>query len=119
MARATDAERLANYERRYRALAAQLGQIGLISSGSVVRRYTYCANAGCRCRANPPRPHGPYYQWSAKVNGKTVTRRLSAAEAALYKEWIANDRKLRRLIDQMRTVAAQAAEIQLAAAAKT
>ena len=57
---------------------------------------------------------GPYHQWSAKVNGKTVTRRLSATEAALDEEWITNDRKLRRLIDQMRTVAAKAAEIQLA-----
>lgn len=116
---ANDAQRLARYERRYRALAAELARIGLISSGSVTERYTRCATAGCRCHAHPPKPHGPYYQWTAKVDGKTVTRRLSPTEAALYKEWIANDRKMRRLISQMREVAAKAGEIRLAEAART
>ena len=37
----------------------------------------------------------------------------SPAEAKLYREWINNDRRLRRIIDQMRTVAAKAAEIRL------
>lgn len=119
MARATPTQRLADYERRYRELAEQLGSIGLISSGSVTRRFTYCASAGCRCHADPPRPHGPYYQWTTKVNGKTVTRRLSAEEARLYEEWIANDRKMRRLIAQMRQVAAKASEIRLAEAVGT
>jgi alkanesulfonate monooxygenase SsuD/methylene tetrahydromethanopterin reductase-like flavin-dependent oxidoreductase (luciferase family) len=117
MARATPTERLASYERRYRELAQQLADIGLISSGSVTRRYTHCATPGCRCHAEPPQLHGPYYQWTAKVNGKTVTRRLSAEEAKLYKEWINNDRKMRRLIAQMRQLAAKASEIQLAKAA--
>lgn len=117
MARTTPEQRLANYERRYRELAEQLAGIGLISSGSVTRRYTYCATTGCRCHADPAQPHGPYYQWTTKVNGKTVTRRLSAPEAKLYKEWIANDRKMRRLITQMRQVAAKASEIRLATTA--
>jgi len=118
MARATAARRLANYEQRYRELARQLGELGLISAGSVTRRYTYCATPGCRCHADPPEPHGPYWQWTAKVNGKTVTRRLSAAEAALYKEWIANDRKMRQLVTQMRQLATKAGEIRLAEAAR-
>ncbi len=119
MVRATQKERLASYERRYRELAAQLAEIGLISHGSITRRYTYCATSGCKCHDDPPRPHGPYYQWTAKVNGKTVTRRLSADEAKLYKEWIDNDRRMRRLIEQMRQVAAKASEILVKEAART
>ena len=111
MARTTPTQRLADYEQRYRDLAEQLADIGLISSGSVTLRYTYCGTSGCKCHADPPEPHGPYYQWTTKVNGKTVTRRLSAAEAKLYKEWIDNDRKMRRLIAQMRKVASKAGEI--------
>lgn len=110
MARST-ADRLAAYERRYRDLAAQLADIGLIASGTVVRRYTRCGTAGCRCHADPPQPHGPYYQWTAKINGKTVTRRLTPREADLYKKWIANDRQLRRLVDQMRQTAAKATQL--------
>ena len=70
----TTTERLADYETRYRELAAQLASIGLIHSGSITRRYTRCATPGCKCHADPPQPHGPYYQWTAKINGKTVTR---------------------------------------------
>ena len=107
MARST-ADRLAAHQRRYRELAAQLADIGLIASGSVVHRYTRCGTAGCHCHADPPQRHGPYYQWTAKIDGKTVTRRLTEREADLYREWIANDRRLRRLVNQMRDTAAKA-----------
>jgi hypothetical protein len=112
-------ESLADYEQRYRELAAQLPTIGMIHSGSITRRYTRCATPGCKCHADPPQPHGPYYQWTAKVNGKTVTRRISEREADLYQEWIANDRQLRHLIDQMRQIAAKVAELTLKQAADT
>ncbi len=119
MARATAKERLANYERRYRELASQLADIGLISSGSITRRYTHCATPGCKCNGDPPQPHGPYYQWTAKVHGKTVTRRLSAEEAKLYQEWIDNDRRMRRVIQQMRQLASKAGEILVTEAGQT
>ena len=111
MANMTTTKRLADYERRYRQLAAQLAEIGFISSGSVTRRFTRCGTPGCKCHADPPQPHGPYYQWTAKVNGKTVTRRLSADEAKLYEEWITNDRRMRQVIKQMRQVADKAAKV--------
>lgn len=112
MARSTG-DRLAAYERRYRELASQLAEIGLIASGTVVRRHTRCSSAGCRCHADPPQLHGPYYQWTAKVDGKTVTRRLTEHEATLYNNWIANDRHLRDLITKMRDVADKATELTL------
>jgi len=61
--------RLADHERRYRELAAQLAEIGLISAPSITRRYTVYGTSGCRCHADPPQRHGPYYQWTAKENG--------------------------------------------------
>lgn len=110
----TTADRqLAEYEQRYRELAAQLPTIGLIHSGSITRRYTRCGTPGCKCHADPPQPHGPYYQWTAKINGKTVTRRLSEHEAKLYQEWIDNDRQLRHIIKQMRHVAGKATALKL------
>jgi Family of unknown function (DUF6788) len=113
----TTDQRLADYEQRYRELAGELATIGLIHSGSLTRRYTRCATPGCKCHADPPQPHGPYYQWTAKVNGKTITRRLTETEAQLYEEWIANDRRLRHLIAQMRQIAAKATELKLKQAA--
>ena len=75
------------------------------------RRYTRCGKTNCGCHADPPRMHGPYYQWTRKINGKTITRRLSAREANLYSDWINNDRQLRAIITQMRDIAAQATEL--------
>jgi hypothetical protein len=51
------------------------------------------------------------------VGGKTVTKRLTATEAQLYQEWIANDRRIRTLLDQLRTIDAKAAELLLKQAA--
>src|SRR5487761_1319110 len=110
MARAKPAQ-LSDYERRYEELLAELTQIGFIRSGSLAPRYNYCGKANCRCHADPPQPHGPYFQWTTKVDGKTVNRRLSAREAELYQEWIGNDRKLRALIDELREVAEKATNL--------
>jgi hypothetical protein len=107
------ADRLAAYENRYRQLAGQLADIGLIASGSIVRRYTRCGTPNCRCHTDPPQLHGPYWQWTAKAGGKTVTRRLTEHEAALYTEWIANDRQLRHILTQMRQTATKATELLL------
>ena len=109
--------RLERYERRYRALtaelAAELADIGLISPGSLVVRTTSCGKPGCRCQADPPQRHGPYYQYSRAVAGKTISRRLDERQAELYREWIANRHRLEQIITQMEQVSAEAAEIML------
>lgn len=105
------AAQLSSYQRRYRELAAQLSGIGWIASGSVVSRHNRCGKPRCRCHGDPPRLHGPYWQWTAKTNGKTVNRRLSESEAQLYQGWITNDRRLHAIIDDMRQIAAKATEL--------
>ena len=102
---------LDSYERRYRALAHQLADIGYIAAGSVASRYNQCGKANCACHANPAQLHGPYWHWTAKIDGKTVNRRLNQGEAELYNEWITNDRRARTLLTQMRTLAAKATRL--------
>jgi hypothetical protein len=92
-----------------------LGEIGLIAGGSLSERFTHSSKPGCRRGEVPWRLHGPYWQWTVKVVRRTVTRRLSKAQAARYRLWIANDHHLRRIVEQMREVAAQARAIILAA----
>lgn len=111
MATERTTKRLSTYERRYSQLARQLADIGYIASGSVAPRFNRCGKANCACHTDPPSLHGPYWHWTAKVNGKTVNRRLSEPEAQLYNEWIANDRQVRALLTQMRKVAAKATEL--------
>jgi hypothetical protein len=107
----TSAAELASYQRRYQHLAGQLAQIGYLASGSVALRSSRCGKTNCACGGDPPRLHGPYWHFTAKVDGKTVNKRLSEREARLYQEWIANDRKARDLLTEMRALAAQAAPL--------
>jgi len=109
--------RLERLEGTYRALAAELAAeldtVGFISPGSVVSRYTSCGKTGCRCQADPPQRHGPYYQWSCAVAGKTVSRRLTEDQAQLYQDWIANRRRIEQLLTQMEQTSAAAADLLL------
>jgi hypothetical protein len=108
--------RLDAYQRQLRKLASELARTGFVRSGSVVKRYMPCGNPGCRCHADPPQLHGPYWQWSARVNGKTVTRRLSERQARLYQEWIRNRRQVSRIIAKMERISQAAGELLLAEA---
>ena len=89
---------------RYEVLKRSVVDLGLFRRGSLVRRFMPCGKAGCRCQAASPKLHGPYYQWTRKVDGKTVTVRLSQGEVRLLEEWITNARRLDRLIGQMEGV---------------
>jgi len=109
----SSAARLDELQSRYRDLARQVLDLGLISQGSVVLRHTTCRTPGCRCHADPPQPHGPYWQWTRYDSGKTITRRLTEPQARLYQEWIANRRRLAGIIAEMEKVGQQAAEILL------
>jgi hypothetical protein len=112
------AARLAAHQQRYRDLARQLADIGYIASGSVAPRFNRCGKTNCACHADPPSLHGPYWQWTAKINGKTVNRRLTQRQAELYSEWISNDRQARALLAQMRDIAAKATQLILEDAAR-
>lgn len=104
---------LARLRRDYRALQDQIRRLGFIAPGSVLERYTVCGTPGCRCHANPPTRHGPYFQYTRKVDGKTLTRRLTPEQADRYREWIANRRRLDQLTEQMDQLSRQAAELLL------
>lgn len=96
---------------RYRQVADQVREIGFVAVGSLVSRMMVCGTPGCRCHQSPPQLHGPYFQLTRKVAGKTLTRRLTAEQAELYKEWLDNNRRLRRIVAEMEQVSSEAIEI--------
>lgn len=96
-------EELAQATREYKELAARIGELGLIHHGTLAHRYANLPTG------NPSR--APFYQWSSKINGKTVSRLLTEDEAKLYKEWIENDRELRTIIKAMREASERATQL--------
>jgi hypothetical protein len=73
---------------KYRRLRAQLSRIGWIAQGSVLER-------------NLPGQGGPRYQWSRRVEGKTVTVALSAEQFVWLQSALVNQRKLLQLLSRM------------------
>ncbi len=95
---------------RWEQIADQIRQVGVTAVGSVLQVYNVCGTAACRCHTDPARRHGPYWQHTRKIGGKTVTRRLTGAQAELYLQWIGNDRRLRALLAELEQVNAAARE---------
>ena len=74
---------------------------GLALPGTLTVRSYACGKPGCRCHADPPRLHGPYAEWTRKISGKTITRRLTPAELTEYQPLFDNARKLRTLLAEL------------------
>lgn len=94
---------------RHRALLRQSADLGLVLRGTIGKRFMPCGKPACRCKADPPALHGPYYLWTRKVAGKTVTVRLTAEQAARCQPWTRTMRKLDRLVRALQAVGLRAA----------
>ncbi len=101
--------RLERLRADYEAARAKVAEVGFTCEGSLVSRYTTCNNPNCRCQ-DPAQRHGPYWQLSWKQGGKTVSKIISAEDAALYQEWIHNRRRLEAALEEMRDISRHAGE---------
>ena len=88
---------------------AEIAELGFCLPGSLVARSSRCGNPNCRCHNDPERLHGPYPSWTRKVDGKTVTRNLSATQAERYQPWFDNAKRLRQLVNELEALSANVA----------
>jgi len=86
-------------ERRYQSLASKLAGTGLILQGTITERTIEKKPVK---NQDQPQTYGPYYQWTYKRAGKTVTVNLTSKQAKLYQSAIDNNRELERTINEMR-----------------
>jgi hypothetical protein len=86
---------------RAAGIAAELASLGLALPGTLTQRHVRCGRANCRCHADPPVLHGPYWQWTRKIGGKTVTRLVPDEQLDDYRQWLDNDRRLRALVAEL------------------
>ena len=96
--------------RRLQQLQAQLADVGFALPGTINIAMNRCGKPNCACHADPPKLHGPYITWTRKLNGKTVTRRLTPEQLERYQPWIDNDRRLRQLTKELEALSLHAAE---------
>jgi exonuclease VII small subunit len=84
--------------KRIEGIRQALGAIEHLCSGTLLKRTKVCGKPGCRCAADPGARHGPYYEWGHMRGGKLVHRSVTAEQAALLEQAIANYRKARKLM---------------------
>jgi len=70
-------------------------ELDYILTGTVTKKYGPCGKEGCCCARNEKHWHGPYYIWTRKENGKTITKSLSPTQARFCKHAIRNMQKLK------------------------
>jgi len=87
-------------ESRIEALKEELTALGDLRPGSLSKQYNVCGKPECRCKANPPRKHGPYYQLSFTWKGKSHSQFVRPENVAGVKQQLRNYRRLRRLLDR-------------------
>jgi hypothetical protein len=92
---------------RDRIAAEIAATAGYALPGTLTVRSYPCGKHDCRCHADPARWHGPYAEWTRKVNGKTVTRRLTQDQLAAYQPLFDNARKLRALLADLQDLTMQ------------
>jgi hypothetical protein len=82
-------------------ITAELAAAGYALPGTLTIRAYACGKPNCHCHADPPALHGPYAEWTRKINGKTVTRRLTQDELADWQPLFDNAKKIRALLAEL------------------
>jgi hypothetical protein len=83
-------------------LAAKLAAAaGPALPGTLVVRAYECGKPRCRCHTSPAARHGPYAEWTRKIGGKTITRRLTPQQLADWQPLFDNAKKLRALLAEL------------------
>jgi hypothetical protein len=95
-----DAKKIRELERQIAKIKRELAALGDVRVGSLSQQYNVCSSPGCRCKASPPRKHGPYYQISYTRNGKSTTRAVHRGTLAELRRQLRNYARLRDLVDR-------------------
>ena len=99
---------------RFRQARQELHQLEYFLKGTVLKRMMKCGQPNCVCHRDASQRHGPYFEWTYKVKGKTVNVKLSPQTAPLYQAATKQHRKLKTILAKMerlsRTALAQLAK---------
>lgn len=91
--------RQAHLEATIERLKQELLTLGDLRPGTLSEQYNVCGKAGCACKADPPRKHGPYYQVSFTWQGRSHTQFVRRENLAATQQQLRTYERLRALVD--------------------
>jgi hypothetical protein len=100
-------------EKRIQKIKAQIGELGDLRPGALSQQYNVCGSPNCRCKANPPLKHGPYYQISFKRHGKSSSQFVREVDLSEVQSQLDNYRQLRELVDEWITLSTELSNLRL------
>jgi len=105
--------RIESLEQRVEKIKRELAQLGDLRPGSLSKQYNVCGNPNCRCKASPPKKHGPYYQLSLTRKGKSRSKFVRKEDVAAVRAQLKNYAKLRKLTERWVDLAEQLSILRL------
>lgn len=100
-------------EAKIQKIKQDLAALGDLRPGKLSRQYNVCGSPACRCKANPPQKHGPYYQLSWTRKGKGTTQFVRKQDLTLVRAQLRNYRRLQKLIDRWTTLSLELSRLKL------
>jgi hypothetical protein len=89
------------YAQRFAELRRRLQDLEYFCKGTVLERRMKCGQPNCACQRDPAKRHGPYWEWTYKLRGKTVNVKLAPSAGPLYKAAARQYRSLKSLINRL------------------
>ena len=91
----------------------QIVDLGDLRPGSISEQYNVCGKKGCRCKANPPEKHGPYYQLSYTRKGKSKSVFVKNENVPEVKRQVENYRLLKSLVERWVDISIELADLKI------
>jgi hypothetical protein len=104
---------LESLEKRIQRLKQQIAELGDLRPGTLSQQYNVCGSPNCRCKADPPLKHGPYYQVSFRLQGKSSSQFVREEDLLEVQQQLENYRLLRQLVDEWITLSAELSSLRL------
>lgn len=102
-------------EKKIEKIRQELLSLGNFRPGALSEQYNVCGNPNCRCKADPPQRHGPYYQISFTRKGKSSTKFVKKHHVVTVRKQLKNYARFKELIDQWIDLATELSQLRLEA----
>lgn len=95
-----DTRREATLQRQIEKVKHDLAALGDLRPGSLSTQYNVCGSPGCKCKADPPVKHGPYYQVSYTRKGKSSTKFVKKEDLPEVRKQLKNYARMKLLMEK-------------------
>ena len=84
---------------KLKILKEKIELLDWILVGTLLKQYKQCLKPNCKCMEKRKYWHGPYYVWTRKENGKTITKTLNEKQIIFFKKALRNKNLLNQYFE--------------------